>query len=321
MRRCVGTGMFFKLRSEATICDDVEFVGVGVHNGLETEMKISPANEGNGIVFKRTDIKDKYATIRLEPNAVVDPILCTRIVNRDGVSIAVVEHLLAAFRICGITNAIVEVNTDEIPIMDGSALEFVKAFKHVGISCQDAYVPAIVIAEPISISYKSANITISPSEECQVSLKLSYDRINPVIGANNAYSFSLSDNLTNMASARTFGWVVDYEKVRAMGLAKGASEENTIAISDGNTILNEGGLRNPKELIMHKCLDLLGDISVIGSDIIGKIEGINTSHVANNMLMRKLMGELHKHEVIYPEKSSSSFWCLHSNMREAAKAF
>lgn len=313
--------MFFRLRSEATIYNGVEFLGIGVHNGLKTKMKVSPANEGSGIVFKRADVKDKCSSIRLSSNAVVNPTLCTRIVNQDGVSIAVIEHLLAAFRICGITNATIEVDTDEVPIMDGSALEFVKAFKRIGIICQDAYVPAIVIAEPISISYKSTNITISPSDECQVSLKLSYDRINPVIGDNNAYYFSLNDNLTDMASARTFGWVVDYEKVRAMGLAKGASEENTIAISDKNTILNDGGLRNPKELIMHKCLDLLGDISVIGFDIIGKIEGMNTSHAANNMLMRKLMSELHKHEVIYPERSSSKPYVVLSNMRETAKAF
>ncbi len=301
--------MFCRLRSEATIRDNVEFAGIGVHNGKQTRMRVLPADEGSGIVFKRTDIKSNRAIIKLSPNAVVDPTLCTRLVNKDGTSIAVVEHLLAAFRICEITNAVVEVDTDEIPIMDGSALEFVRSFKDVGTLCQDAYVPAIVITEPVSVSYKSTSILIASADECSVSLKLSYDRINPVIGDNNSYSFSLNENLTKLASARTFGWVDDYEKVRAMGLAKGASEENTIAIATDNTILNKGGLRDPRELVMHKCLDLLGDISVIGFDIIGKIEGINTSHATNNMLMRKLIGELHKHDVIYPESREPEFLC------------
>lgn len=301
--------MFCRLRSEATIRDTVEFLGVGVHNGKQTKMRVLPATEGTGIVFKRTDIKSNRSLIKLSPDAVVDPTLCTRLVNKEGVSVAVVEHLLAAFRICEITNAVVEVDTDEIPIMDGSALEFVKLFKSVGIICQNAYVPAIVITEPVSVSHKSASITISPAEESSVSLKLSYDRINPVIGDNNSYSFSLNGNLIKLAGARTFGWVADYEKVRAMGLAKGTSEENTIAIAADNTVLNKGGLRDPRELVMHKCLDLLGDISVIGFDIIGKIEGINTSHAMNNMLVRKLMSELDKHDVVYPESSAPEFLC------------
>lgn len=309
MELCDSVGMFFRLRSDATIRDTVEFVGVGVHSGRQTNMRVLPATEGNGIIFKRTDVKSNRAIIKLSPNAIVDPTLCTRVVNNDGISVAVVEHLLAAFRICGITNAVVEVDTDEIPIMDGSALEFVNSFKDVGIVYQDAYTPAIIITEPVSISYKSTHVMISPADESSVSLKLSYDRINPVIGNNNSYSFYLDENLTKLASARTFGWIADYEKVRAMGLAKGTSEENTIAIAMDNTILNKGGLRDPRELVMHKCLDLLGDISVIGLDIIGKIEGVNPSHATNNMLVRKLISELNKHEVVYPESRTSEFLC------------
>lgn len=297
--------MSFRLRSEATVYDEVEFLGIGVHNGRKTKMKVFPASEDTGIVFKRLDIKGKNSVIHLSHDSVIEPTLCTRVVNKDGVSVAVVEHLLAAFRICGITNAVVEVDTDEIPIMDGSALEFVRSFKSAGIVCQNAYVPAIIINEPVSVSYEATNIVISPSDEFSVSLKLSYDRINPVIGDNNSYSFASTDNLMRLASARTFGWVADYKKVLALGLAKGTSEENTIAISEDNTILNNGGLRDPRELVMHKCLDLLGDISVIGFDIIGRIEGVNPSHAVNNMLMHKLMSELSKHEVMFPESNAS----------------
>lgn len=296
--------MFSELRSGATLNSSVEFSGIGVHSGLPSNMTISPS-DGTGILFKRTDIKDKSSVIKLSAESVVDPTLCTRVTNKAGVSVAVIEHLLAAFRICGITDAIIEIDSPEVPIMDGSAIEFVKAFKQAGIVRLGSTVQAIVITEPVMVSSKNGMISITPSDECEISIRLDYDRIKPVIGQNNSYSFSLSDNLTELAAARTFGWIADYEKVVAMGLAKGTSEDNTIVIMNDNSIKNKGGLRNPKEIVMHKCLDLLGDISVIGYDIIGKIEGLNTSHALNNLLMRKLLSEISKHEVIRSNASKN----------------
>lgn len=290
--------MFFNLRSEATLREAVEFSGIGVHSGKSVVMKVFPAFENSGIVFKRTDVLNKNSLIKLSPDSVVDPTLCTRVVNENGVSVAVIEHLLAAFRICGITNALIELNSQEVPIMDGSAIEFVKAFRRSGIVYQDAFVPAIVISKPIIAKSQNGEISISPSENCEISVKISYDRINPVIGENNSYSFNFDDNLNELSSSRTFGWIEDYDKVRAMGLAQGSSEENTIAILSDNTIKNVEGLRNPNELVMHKCLDLIGDISVIGYDIIGKMNGFNTSHSLNNVLMRKLLKEISNHKVI-----------------------
>ena len=297
--------MFSNLRSEATLSTAVEFSGIGVHSGKSVVMKVFPASENYGIVFKRTDILDKNQFIKLSPDSVVDPTLCTRVVNKDGVSVAVIEHLLAAFRICGITNALIELNSQEVPIMDGSAIEFVKEFKKSGIVHQDAFVPAIVISKPIVVKSQNGMISIFPADSCDISIKISYDRINPIIGDNNSYSFNFDDNLSDLTSSRTFGWVEDCEKVRAMGLAQGSSEENTIAILPDNTIKNIGGLRNSSELVMHKCLDLIGDISVIGYDIIGKMEGFNTSHSLNNVLMRKLLKEISLHKVINSELSEN----------------
>ena len=293
--------MFFRLRPEATICRKIKFSGIGVHSGVVTNMSVLPAMTGAGITFRRVDVNDKNPVICLSPETVTDPTMCTRIANRAGISVAVIEHLLAAFRICGINNAEVEVDAGEIPIMDGSAIEFVKAFKRVGIVYQNAFVPAIVISKPVSVSYKSASISIVPSRKAKLSVELNYERILPVVGKNNTYSFSFNENLTEIAEARTFGWLADYEKVLAMGLAKGTSEENTIVISADNTIKNAGGLRNPKEIVMHKCLDLIGDISVLGYDIVGKIECTNPSHYANNLLMRKLLSEISEHELVTAE--------------------
>lgn len=290
--------MLFNLRSEATLNSPVEFHGIGVHSGENVNMVILPSEVNSGIVFQRTDIKNKDPFIKLSPNAVIDPTLCTRVVNKSGIFVAVVEHLLAAFRVCGITNALVKLDSHEVPIMDGSALDFVRSFKKVGIIHQDAFVPAIVINHTIVEESKNGKISITPSNNLNISVKISYDRINPVIGNNNNYSFSFEDNLNDLISSRTFGWIEDYENVRKMGLAKGTSEENTLAILSDNTIKNSGGLRNPKELVMHKCLDLIGDVSVIGYDIIGNINGFNTSHALNNKLMRKLMAEISLHEVM-----------------------
>ena len=281
----------------------VEFSGVGVHSGQISNMKVIPSQERSGIVFKRTDIKGKDPFIKLSPESVVDPTLCTRIVNKNGISVATIEHLLAAFRISSITNALVEIDSPEVPIMDGSAIEFVSAFKRSGIVHQEALVPSIVITKPIDVSSKNGKISILPSSDCEISVKLDYEWINPVIGENNSYSFSFEDDLSDVARARTFGWIADYEKVVALGLAKGTSEANTIVILEDNSIKNADGLRNPKELVMHKCLDLIGDISFAGFDIIGKIECINPSHALNNLLMKKLIHEINSHELITQETS------------------
>lgn len=290
--------MLFNLRSEATLISPVEFHGIGIHSGENTNMVILPSEVNSGIVFERTDIKNKDPFIKLSPNSIIDPTLCTRVVNKSGVFVAVIEHLLAALRICGITNALVKIDSHEVPIMDGSSLDFVKGFRKSGIIHQNAFVPAIVINQTIFEESNNGKISITPSNNPSINVKISYDRINPVIKNNNEYTFSFKDNLNDLIRSRTFGWIEDYEKVRNMGLAKGTSEKNTIAILPDNTINNSEGLRNPKELVMHKCLDLIGDISVIGYDIIGNINGFNTSHALNNKLMRKLMTEISSHEVI-----------------------
>ncbi|MDR1391124.1 MAG: UDP-3-O-acyl-N-acetylglucosamine deacetylase [Holosporales bacterium] len=292
--------MFSNLRFEATINSCVEFVGVGVHSGKNANMRIFPAPERTGIVFKRIDLK-KGQIVKPSPDAVVDPKFCTRIINKSGVSVFVVEHLLAAFRISGITNAIVELDSEEVPIMDGSAITFLNEFKKSGILYQDSLVPAVVISRTLTVESGNGRISLIPEDTKNVSVKISYDRINPVIGENNRHSFDLDDDLSSLADSRTFGWFEDYEKVKSIGLAKGTSEENTIAILSDNTVKNKGGLRNPNELVMHKCLDLIGDISVIGYDIIGKIEGFNTSHLLNNLLMRALLKEISYHKIITQE--------------------
>lgn len=291
------------LRNEATIKESVSFSGIGAHSGNNIYMTIKPASENSGIIFKRTDITDRDGYIKLSPESVIEPILCTKVVNASGVSVSVIEHLLAAFRIAGITNALIEINSGEVPIMDGSSKVFLDAFKKIGISYQNAKVPAIVIKTPIVAENSSGKISILPSKNRKISVKLSYDRINETIGNDNTYEFDMEDDISEIAIARTFGWFEDCEKIRSLGMAKGSSEENTIVIMPDYSIKNSGGLRNPHELVMHKCLDLLGDIAVIDHDIIGSITAINPSHSLNNILMRKLLSELDRHDVVENEET------------------
>ncbi|MDR1289249.1 MAG: UDP-3-O-acyl-N-acetylglucosamine deacetylase [Holosporales bacterium] len=298
--------MSTKLRSEATVGAAVSFEGIGVHGGNRASIRILPAPDNLGVVFKRTDISGKNPYISLSPEAVVSPDLCTRITNNDGITISVIEHLLAAFRITGITNALVEVDSDEIPIMDGSAKEFVDGIKEVGTIRQRPSVPAILIKKDVVVECQTGRIIIRPARKYHVAVKLDYARINPVIGKYNRYSFDSEDDLIELSRARTFGWSEDWEVVRSRGFGLGASEENTVGIGPGNEILNTGGLRYPTELAAHKCLDLLGDLFILGCDIIGKIECLNPSHALNNALLKTLMLELEDHELIMEREQYKS---------------
>lgn len=286
------------LRSSATLKTPVTFSGIGVHSGKPSNFSIFPAPVDFGIVFKRTDVTDKDPFIKLSPESVVDPVMCTRLINKDGIDITLVEHLLAALRITQVTDALIQIDSAEVPIMDGSAKEFVEAIFKAGVSKQaGSYVKGLKITEKITVSDGKGKISIEPSEKQIVSVKLNYDRINAVVCENNSFEFDLACDLIEISQARTFGWFADYEKILKMGLAKGSSEKNTIIIMPDNSIKNLP-LRNPKEIVMHKCLDLIGDLSTFEYDIFGKIFGENTSHSLNNLLLKKLLAEKDKHEIL-----------------------
>jgi UDP-3-O-[3-hydroxymyristoyl] N-acetylglucosamine deacetylase len=307
--------MGINLRTEATIGDEQSFRGIGVHGGRVTSIRVLPAPENLGVVFKRTDVLDKNPYIALSSASVVSSNFCTKIANNDGVMVSVVEHLLAAFSITGITNALVEVDSDEIPIMDGSAEEFVEAITKVGIVKQRSFVPAVIIKRKIIVEFSGGRITIVPFDGSHVTVRLDYDKINPVIGQYNRYSFNTDKSLRQLASARTFGWIEDWERLTKQGLGLGASEENTIGITHDHKILNKEGLRTPQELVMHKSLDFLGDIFVLGCDIIGCIECLNPSHALNNLLLQTVMSEIADHELVTEQNNSEIFrdikYCSH----------
>ncbi len=289
------------LRPQSTVTRKINFSGIGVHSGLIANLSVLPAPENTGFVFKRIDVRDKNNEIEVKAENVSESIMCTKVVNSEGVSVSVIEHLLASFKISGITNAFIEIDTEEIPIMDGSSFVFLKEFLKAGIKKQSASVKAILIQSEVCIQSDNGYIIAMPSMmEQSICISLNYERINSVIKRNNFVTFTMNDKLKlrSIASSRTFGWMEDYEKFHAMGFAKGTSLDNTIVITPENTILNKEGLRNKHEIVFHKALDLIGDFSLLDYDIIGSIRGVNTSHLQNNLFIKKLMSEIHLHTII-----------------------
>jgi UDP-3-O-[3-hydroxymyristoyl] N-acetylglucosamine deacetylase len=274
-------------RQQATIATEVKISGNGVHSGVPSEMAVRPGGLDTGILFIVND--DRQTRIKVSQDNVRGVEMCTQIGSTD-VSVAVTEHLMAAFRICGITNAEVEITAGEVPIMDGSAAPFIAEFRKSGIKIQDGYVPVLYIEDEIMVtSGRNGYIRVMPSDTQIVSVRLMLGHGRTLDSAVSTHTFSLCEDLEDIACARTFGWFEDFEKIKARGLALGASFANTVALGRSGEVLNKGGLRSPKELVMHKCLDFIGDLAVLGIDVIGRFECVNPSHFLNNELRMALL--------------------------------
>ncbi len=290
------------MRSQCTVADSISFLGVGVHSGKPSEIVVKRADENTGIVFIRTDI-DKNNLILASYKNVSDTMLCTTLTNEHGISVAVVEHLLAALRITGITNAVVEISGEEVPIMDGAAKEFVDAIKNVGVVKQKEVVKTIFIKDEIVVELGKGRIVVTPNDIAEIDMTFDSPMIEKVEGVGKHFVIKNIDEcitMENLYSAKTFGLYSDYEKLLAYGKCKGTSCQNTIAIGDDGDILIEDGnggikktaLLDKNTFVLHKILDLIGDLCTAGVDIVGKFTCINTSHALNNKLVCKIMEKL-----------------------------
>ena len=236
---------------QKTVNEKIELKGIGLHNGVEVNLKIKPSGPNSGIIFKRVDLKSSNE-IDANFKNVVEPILCTKLKNESGATISTVEHLMAAFYGEGIDNAVVEVDASEIPIMDGSAVEFVDAIRSVGIKEQTEPRKFIKVLKKVEISEGEKFISIEPlDKDLIVDFEIVYK--NPLIRTRRK-EFKLSnDNLVDIYNSRTFCLYEDIDNIKSMGLAKGGSLDNAIVVQ-GNKILNEDGLRNRHEFVYHKIL-------------------------------------------------------------------
>ena len=269
-----------------TLVKTVSFQGLGLHSGKSSKITILPGQIDQGIVFKRVDLKLNNI-IPANFRNVSSAKLCTTLENEYGVKVSTVEHLLAALYISEIDNAVIEINNEEVPIMDGSAKDFLDILSHVEIKRENKKRKFLKVKNEVELIDGKRKISIEPIDSAlEVEFQLNYK--NEIIGSQkNCINFQ-NDSLEDVSKSRTFCLFEDIEKIKKAGLAKGGSLENAIVV-DKNKILNEGGLRNKQEFVNHKILDLAGDFLLSGYRIIGKVKCFQGGHELTNMFLRKLL--------------------------------
>ena len=271
--------------NQKTLNSNVEFEGVGLHSGKTVKLIIKPAAPNTGIIFKRVDIKNNNL---LYPNFnnVTNTSLNTTISNEHGLKVSTIEHLMGALFGLGIDNATIEIDNEEVPILDGSAISFVEKILKIGIKSSEVPIKIIKIKKKIELIDGDRFITIEPSKlSLNIEFELKYD--NSVIGNPKNKIKVYEDDLTEIYNSRTFCLYDDIEKIRASGLAKGGSLDNAIVVKD-NKILNDGGLRNSNEFVNHKILDCIGDLYTSGYRMLAHIKCSQGGHYLTNQLLRKV---------------------------------
>ncbi len=278
-----------QILNQKTLLKPVSFEGIGLHSGVKTKVKLLPALENEGIVFKRTDLKTNNY-IKANFQNVSSAKLCTTITNEYGVSVSTVEHLMAAFYILEIDNAVIEIDNLEVPIMDGSSKDFIEEINKVGLKNLFSKKKYLKILKTIKYTEGEKSISIEPSNESlKVDFELNYT--NELIGKQrNIIDFNHND-LQDVITARTFCLFEDVEKIKKVGLAKGGSLENAVVVK-GKEVLNEGGLRSAKEFVNHKILDLAGDFLLSGYRILGNVKCVQGGHSLSNIFLREIFKDL-----------------------------
>jgi len=271
--------------TQKTINNNVLFSGVALHSGVNVNVCIKEAEPNFGIVFKRIDIKNNNL---IYPNFsnVTNTSLNTTIENEYGVKVSTIEHLMGALFGLGIDNALIEIDNEEVPILDGSAKEFIEKIKLAGIKISDAPIKVIKVNKEINYSDGARFISIKPSTlSLEIDFELKYK--NEIIGNQRNKVKVYEDDLSDIYNSRTYCLYEDIELIKKNGLAKGGSLQNAIVVK-GKEILNPEGLRNDKEFVNHKILDCIGDLYTSGYRIIASITCSQGGHYLTNQLLRKL---------------------------------
>ena len=291
-------------KNQKTLNTEVSFSGIGLHSGKDVNVTLVPANSNSGIIFKRTDLQKNNEIIANFKN-VSSAKLCTKIENDFGASVSTVEHLMAAFYICGIDNLVVNLDGPEVPIMDGSAKDFVKVIKNCGLKTLEGKRKFVKIKNKIEFKEDEKSISITPrANNFEVKFTLNY-KDSPLIKTQiNTVNF-LEKNLDDIICARTFCLYEDIEIIKSAGLAKGGSLDNAVVVK-GDKVLNEGGLRSEKEFVNHKILDLAGDFMLSGARVIGSIDCTHGGHSLTNKFLKKIFSDKGNYEVVETKSSSSN---------------
>lgn len=284
---------------EKTLQNAIPCSGIGLHGGKKVNMTLRPAPIGTGVVFRRVDVTDRDNLIPATYDRVVDTRMCSCVGNEAGVTVSTIEHLMGALHGFGITNVIIDVDSPEVPVLDGSAMGYVTLIECAGILEQDAPLKAIKILKDVSFADgKGAEVCLYPADE-GLSLDFMIDFKQSRAIGRQEYSIRLTPRTFKdaIAYARTFGFAQEVEMMRSMGLAKGGSLDNAIVV-DGDQVVNPEGLRSDNEFVVHKTLDAVGDLYQLGMPIIGHFSGVKSGHMHTNTLLRQLMADESAYEIV-----------------------
>ena len=271
--------------TQKTIKNQVSFSGIALHSGLDVNICIKPAEPNYGIVFKRVDLKNHNLVYPNFMN-VSNTSLNTTIENEFGAKVSTIEHLMGALFGLGIDNVLIEIDNEEVPILDGSAKEFIEKIISSGVKISEEPIKIIKINKEIEYSEGERYISIQPSTlSLNIDFELKYK--NQVIGNQRNKVKVYEDDLTHVYNSRTFCLFEDIELIKKNGLAKGGSLENAIVVKD-KEILNSEGLRNDKEFVNHKILDCIGDLYTSGYRIVASVKCSQGGHYLTNQLLRKV---------------------------------
>ena len=274
-----------KLLTQKTVKNPVNFSGVGLHSGKISNISLKPTEPNSGIIFKRTDLKINNIVLPNFSN-VNNTVLNTTISNEYGVKVSTIEHLMGALFGLGIDNVLIEIDSEEVPILDGSAKEFIEKILSIGLEKSEAPIKIIKINKKVIYRDNEKFISIEPSKlNLEIDFELKYQ--NPVIGNQKNKINIYEDDLTDIFNSRTFCLYEDVEKIRKNGLAKGGSLDNAIVVK-ADKVLNRDGLRNSLEFVNHKILDCVGDLYTSGYRMVASIKCSQGGHFMTNQLLKKV---------------------------------
>ena len=274
-----------KLLNQKTLKSPVNFSGIGLHSGKTSNISLKPSEPNSGIIFKRTDLKINNIVFPNFSN-VNNTVLNTTISNEYGVKVSTIEHLMGALFGLGVDNVLIEIDSEEVPILDGSAKEFIEKILISGLEKSEAPIKIIKINKKVTCRDNEKFISIEPSKlSLDINFELKYQ--NPIIGNQRNKINVYEDDLTDIFNSRTFCLYEDVEKIRQNGLAKGGSLENAIVVKD-DKVLNKNGLRNSLEFVNHKILDCVGDLYTSGYRMIASIKCSQGGHFMTNQLLKKV---------------------------------
>ncbi len=287
---------------QKTITQEVKARGVGIHNGKIVNMKLIPAECNHGIVFKRLDAGSKLVKAH---SAFVNEVVLSTSIERDNVKVSTIEHLMSALSAMGVDNLLIELDSFEVPIMDGSSAPFIFLLQSAGIAEQKEDKKFFIIKEKIKIEHNDMWAELLPYNGFKVSLEIDFSHKKIKNSEQKlTIDFAKESYLKEISRARTFGRVDEMEQLQKQDLAKGASMENAIALSDDD-VLNEDGMRYHNEFVKHKILDIVGDLYLLGHNMVGYYKGYKSGHFLNDKLLTKVLANKKSWEIKNFKKSNS----------------